>query len=109
MSGKCEDCKWWEEVDFSNVSKENLGYCHRFPPSEISEPDSSIDISDLPYEFIVSKESDWCGEFERPLAVIQPPTKEEIEEKKRKESGLLTDEELRKQIEKRTQTVPGGY
>ena len=39
----------------------------------------------------------YCGDWEQPIAVLKPPTKEELEAKKKAETRNLTDAELRKQ------------
>jgi hypothetical protein len=52
-SAKCGNCLFAE----AEPTQEMWGFCHRYPPSECTEPDGMVS-SDFPSIF----KSDWCGE-----------------------------------------------
>jgi len=69
----CKECK-------HNIS----GKCSRYP--------KWIDIK--------SPDTHFCGDYERPIAVMIPPTAEEIKLRKQAERGQMDDDERRKRAMK---------
>ena len=65
---RCKNCRFWEnithacgfDVDPDDPQQDDeLGWCHRFPPSRINSADEMNN-----WLFPVAHHNDWCGEWQ---------------------------------------------
>ncbi len=61
----CYNCKYWEESDYSEIYKNAIGECHRYPPQQQpTQPKiEGVGIEEFPYENSFTIANYWCGEF----------------------------------------------
>ena len=59
MKRQCNDCEYWEHLEWSEVSDDEIGACHRHPP-QAGDRSFNYPAGDI---FPVTCSEDWCGEW----------------------------------------------
>jgi hypothetical protein len=60
----CRSCLFWQQIESADAARQDVGNCHRYPPSIVGNVDDFRDDQDLNI-FPECRALEWCGEWKK--------------------------------------------